>query len=603
MTDSFQPPLRDIEFVLGDLCDLDRLSSFEPFTHADPDTIKAAIREAGRFMAEVVAPTNRPGDEHGSVHHPDNTVTTPPGFVEAYQRYVEAGWGGVSFDPELGGGGFPWLVTIVLQELLTSANMSFSMGPLLTQGAIDMLTHHGSAEQRQTYLPKMITGEWAGTMCLTEAEAGSDVGALRTRAEPADDGTWRLFGTKIFISYGEHDLTDNIVHLVLARTPDAPPGTKGISCFIVPKFLVESDGSLGARNDVTCVSIEHKMGIQASPTCVLSFGEDQGAVGYLIGDENAGMSYMFTMMNNARLSVGVEGLSIAERAWQPTLAFAQERLQGRAIGAPRGTSSPIVEHPDVRRMLFTMKAYIDAMRALIYLNAEAMDRSRHEPDEADRNEADELVDLLIPLTKAWCTDLGSVITSLGIQVHGGMGYIEETGMAQHYRDARIAAIYEGTNGIQAMDLVGRKLAMRGGGVVADHLARIRAMADELGTAGERFERGRDELVAAVDAAEAATNWLLEHGLEDPNHALAGATPYLRMLAVTTGGWLMARQAMAAQARLDEGVTDTERGFYEGKVAVATFFLEQLVGEVGGLLAAVTAGAEPLTGIDPAVLAP
>jgi 3-(methylthio)propanoyl-CoA dehydrogenase len=603
MADEYQPPLRDIEFVLDELCDLSRLAALDPFSHADPDTVKAAIAEAGRFMAEVIGPTNRPGDEHGSSHKPDGTVTTPPGFVDAYRRYVEAGWAGVSFDPELGGGGFPWLVTIVLQELLTSANMSFSMCPLLTQGAIDMLAHHGSSDQQQTYLPKMITGEWAGTMCLTEAEAGSDVGALRTRAEPAGDGTWRLFGTKIFISFGEHDLTDNIVHLVLARTPDAPPGTKGISCFIVPKHLVNDDGTLGARNDVTCVSIEHKMGIKASPTCVMSFGEADGAVGYLIGEEHAGMAYMFTMMNNARLSVGVEGLSVAERAWQPTIAFAEERLQGRAPGAPRGASSPIIDHPDVRRMLFTMKAYIDAMRALIYLNAEAIDRARHEPDEADRTEAAELVDLLIPLAKAWSTDLGSVVTSLGIQVHGGMGYVEETGMAQHYRDARIAAIYEGTNGIQAMDLVGRKLPMRGGGVVADHLARIRSVADELAAAGDSWIRSRDELVAAVDATEAATNWLIEHGLADPSHALAGATPYLRMLAVTTGGWLMARQGLAAEARLAEATQDADRDFYAGKAAVARFFLEQLLGEVGGLLPSVTAGGEALTEVHPRVLAP
>jgi 3-(methylthio)propanoyl-CoA dehydrogenase len=601
MPAGYQPPLRDIEFVLDELCDLDHLASLEPFAHADPATVKAAIAEAGRFMAEVIAPTNRTGDEVGSVHNDDGSVTTPPGFAEAYQRYVESGWGGVSFDPELGGGGFPWLVTIVLQELLTSANMSFSMCPLLTQGAIDMLSHHGSAEQQQRYLPKMISGEWAGTMNLTEAEAGSDVGALRTRAEPAADGTWRIFGTKIFISFGEHDLAENIVHLVLARTPGAPPGTKGISCFIVPKLLVEDDGSLGARNDVTCVSIEHKMGIKASPTCVLSFGEDDGAVGYLIGEENAGMSYMFTMMNNARLSVGVEGLAVAERAWQPTLAFAHERLQGRAVGAPRGTSSPIVEHPDVRRMLFSMKASIDAMRALIYVNAEAIDRSHHGSDEADRLEAAELVDLLIPLSKAWATDLGNEVASLAIQVHGGMGYIEETGVAQHYRDIRIAAIYEGTNGIQALDLVGRKLPMRGGGVVLDHLDRVAATADELGGAG--FDTAADELRTAVDAARTATNWLIERGLADPNDALAGATPYLRMLAVTTGGWLMARQALAASRRAHEATTDTDRSFYEGKLAVGRFFLEQCLGEVGGLLPKVTAGAEALYRVDPSVLAP
>jgi 3-(methylthio)propanoyl-CoA dehydrogenase len=601
MTDRYVPPLRDIEFVLTELCDLEHLSGFEPYAHADPRTVMGAISEAGRFMAEVIAPTNRPGDEIGSVHNDDGSVTTPPGFVEAYRRYVESGWGGVSFDPDLGGGGFPWLVTIVLQDLLTTANMSFSMCPLLTQGAIDMLSHHGSAEQQQRYLPKMISGEWAGTMNLTEADAGSDVGALRTRAEPAGDGTWRLFGTKIFISYGEHDLAENIIHLVLARTPGAPPGTKGISCFIVPKYLVNDDGSLGARNDVTCVSIEHKMGIKASPTCVLSFGEADGAVGHLIGEENAGMAYMFTMMNNARLSVGVEGLAVAERAWQPALAFAHERTQGRAVGAPRGTSSPIVEHPDVRRMLLTMKAYVDAMRALIYVNAEAMDRARHEPDPADRTAASELVDLLIPLSKAWCTDLGSVVTSLGIQIHGGMGYIEETGMAQHYRDARIAAIYEGTNGIQAIDLVGRKLPMRGGGVVLDHLDRVAAVAAELDAAG--LDLAAAELHAAVDVARSTTRWLIENGFADPNDALAGATPYLRMLAVTTGGWLMARQALAAERRLSADLSDSDRDFATGKLAVARFFCEQLLAEVHGLGRQATSGFEALDRVDPALLAP
>ena len=601
MTDRYLPPLRDIEFVLDELCDLEALAALDPFSHADPATVKAAVAEAGRFMAEVVAPTNRPGDEVGSVRNDDGSVTTPPGFAEAYRRYVESGWGGVSFDPDLGGGGFPWLVTIVLQELLTSANMSFSMCPLLTQGAIDMLSHHGSPDQQQRYLPKMISGEWAGTMNLTEADAGSDVGALRTRAEPADDGTWRLFGTKIFISFGEHDLTENIIHLVLARTPGAPPGTKGISCFIVPKYLVNDDGSLGARNDVTCVSIEHKMGIKASPTCVLSFGERDGAVGYLIGEENAGMAYMFTMMNNARLSVGVEGLAVAERAWQPTLAFAQERVQGRAVGAPRGTSSPIVEHPDVRRMLFSMKSSIDAMRALIYVNAEAIDRSRHHPDEAERAAASELVDLLIPLSKAWSTDLGTEVASLGIQVHGGMGYIEETGMAQLYRDIRIAAIYEGTNGIQAIDLVGRKLPMRGGAVVREHLDRIGGLADELRAAGLDVAAGA--LEEAVAATSDATSWLLERGFADPNDALAGATPYLRMLAVTTGGWLMARQALAASRRLADAGTDADRDFYAGKLAVARFFLEQRLGEVSGLRPQVEAGAEALFAVDPAAFAP
>ncbi|HSL56785.1 MAG TPA: acyl-CoA dehydrogenase [Acidimicrobiales bacterium] len=596
----YQAPLRDIRFTLEHLCDLDRLASLPPFAHADPATVLGVIEEAGRFMAEVVAPTNEVGDRTGSVLGSDGRITTPPGFDEAYRRYVEGGWGAVPFDPGYGGGGFPWLVGIVLQEMLTSANMAFSMCPLLTQGAIDLIAHHGSEEQRELYLPKMLTGEWSGTMNLTEPEAGSDVGALRTRAEPAADGSWRIFGQKIYISWGEHEMADNIVHLVLARTPGAPPGTKGISCFIVPKRLVGDDGSLGERNDVTCVSIEHKMGITASPTCVMAYGDDgEGAVGYLIGEENAGMAYMFTMMNNARLSVGLEGLAIAERAWQPALAFAQERRQGRAIGAPKGESSPIVEHPDVRRMLLTMKAYVDAMRALVFVNAEAIDLAAHAPDDAERAANRELVELLIPLTKAWCTDLGSVVTSLGIQIHGGMGYVEETGVAQHYRDARITAIYEGTNGIQAIDLVGRKLGMRAGGVITDHLARLRSVDADLATAGDELAATRHELARAVDAVEEATTWLLTHGASDPNAALAGATPYLRMLAVATGGWLMARQALAAHRLL---AADADDELAAGKLATARFFVEQLVPEVHGLVPSVVAGADPLFAVHPAQLA-
>ena len=599
----YTAPLRDLGFALQTFGRLDEIAAFAPFQHADRSTVESLLGEAGRFMAEVVAPTNASGDRAGS-RWESGAVVTPDGFVEAYARYVEAGWGGVSFDPEYGGGGFPWLVGTALQELLTSANMAFSMCPLLTQGAIDMLSHHGEATQKQRYLPRMITGEWTGTMNLTEPEAGSDVGALRTRAERGDDGRWRLFGTKIFISFGDHDMAENIVHLVLARTPGAPPGTKGISCFIVPKFLVDDDGAVGERNDVRCVSIEHKMGITASPTCVLSFGEDGGAIGELIGEENAGMSYMFTMMNTARLSVGLEGLALAERALQPTVAYAQERVQGRAPGAERGTSSPIIDHPDVRRMLFTMKARIDAMRALIYTNAGAMDMAVHHPDGAVRTENQELVDLLIPLSKAWCTDMGSEVTSTAIQVHGGMGYIEETGVAQHYRDARITAIYEGTNGIQAMDLVGRKLPMRGGAVVADHLARMRGVLDELDAAdvGHGLGASRDELAAAIDATSAATDWIVEHGLADPVDALAAATPYLRMMAVTTCGWLMARQALVAVAVI-EGDGDAAPALDDAtasdKLAVSRFFLEQLLPEVQGLSGAVRAGGASLYASDPA----
>jgi alkylation response protein AidB-like acyl-CoA dehydrogenase len=591
----YVPPLRDIRFVLANIADVAAIAELDAFQHADPDTVFGVVEESGRFMADVMAPLNRVGDTVGSQLDGEGRVTTPPGFKEAYRQYVAAGWGAVPFDPEFGGGGFPWLVTVVMQEMLTSANMAFSLCPLLTQGAIDMLSHHGSAEQRATYLEKMVTSEWTGTMNLTEPEAGSDVGALRTRAVPADDGTWRITGQKIFITYGEHDLADNIIHLVLARVPDAPTGTRGISCFIVPKYLVNSDGSLGERNDVRCVSIEHKLGIHASPTCVMSFGDDGGAVGYLIGDVNAGMRYMFTMMNNARLSVGLEGLAIAERAYQKALDYAQQRHQGRAVGAPASESSLIVEHPDVRRMLLTMKAYIEAMRCLIYTNAASLDLARHHSDPAERERRRELVELLTPISKAWSTDLGVELSSLAVQVHGGMGYVEETGVAQYYRDSRIAPIYEGTNGIQAMDLVARKLPMRGGGVVNDFLDTIAALDDELARGGDQLGSIRSELAAARDRLRATTNWILSRGAANPNDALAGATPYLRMFGLVTGGWFLARSALAAQQLLDDGRGDKE--WLQEKIATARFYAEQLLPQAAGLAGAVMAGAAVLYEVD------
>ncbi|HUF33416.1 MAG TPA: acyl-CoA dehydrogenase [Acidimicrobiales bacterium] len=589
-------PLADIRFVLDHVVDVGALASLEPFAHAKADVVHGVLEETARFMEEVVAPTNRIGDTEGLTLDADGSVTTPEAFRDAYRRYVEAGWGAVPFDPAYGGGGFPWLVNIVQQEMLTSANMAFSMAPLLTQGAIDMLHAHGSEEQREVYLPKMVSGEWTGTMNLTEPDAGSDVGALRTRAVPADDGTWRISGTKIFISFGEHDMADNIIHLVLARVPDAPPGTKGISCFIVPKHLVADDGSLGPRNDVTCVSIEHKMGIKASPTCVLSYGErGEGAVGYLIGEPNAGMRYMFTMMNNARLSVGVEGLALAERAYQQAVAFACERRQGRAPGAPRGESSPIVDHPDVRRMLMSMKASVEAMRCLLYLNAESIDLANSHPDEAVRTERQELVELLTPISKAWCTDLGVEVTSLNVQVHGGMGYVEETGASQHYRDARIAPIYEGTNGIQAMDLVGRKLGLSGGAVVERHLAAMEAVAAEATAEGGDLAAIGVELADGVAALRDATGWLMEHGLADPIAALAGAAPYLRMFGTVTGGWLLARSALAA-TRLLAADNPSDQGFLEAKVVTARFYATQVLPTARGLLASVTAGPDTIMAI-------
>ena len=581
---TYSPPLQDMRFTLEHLVDLPALSKLAPFAQADLETVMGLLGEYGRFVADVLAPLDRVGDTVGARRDPGTgRVTTPPGFVDAYRRYVDAGWGSVPFPVEHGGGGFPWLVAIAMQEMLTSANMGFSLCPLLTQGAIEMLSHHGSEEQQERYLRKMVSGEWTGTMNLTEPEAGSDVGALRTRAVPAADGTWRITGTKIFITYGDHDLTDNIVHLVLARVPDAPPGTRGISCFIVPKFLVGEDGSLGERNAVTCASIEHKMGIHASPTCVLAYDD---AVGYLIGEANAGMRYMFTMMNNARLSVGLEGLAVAEVAYQQALAYARERRQGRAAGAPAGTPSLIIDHADVRRMLMTMRATVEAMRGLLYLHASAVDLQRHAPDEDERVAQRELADLLTPVSKAWCTDMGMDLARLATQVHGGMGYIEETGIAQRERDIRIAAIYEGTNGIQAIDLVGRKLPMGAGAVVERFLRRMEGLDSDLADAGEDLATIRASLADALAALREATTWILAHA-NDPNDALAAATPYLRMFGVTVGGWVMARQALVAR-RL--GVSEP---FLAAKATSARFYCEELLPQARGLLAAVTSGGDIL----------
>jgi alkylation response protein AidB-like acyl-CoA dehydrogenase len=449
-----------------------------------------------------------------------------------------------------------------------------------------MLEHYGSETQRELYLPKMVTGEWTGTMNLTEPQAGSDVGALTTRAVPADDGTWRVSGQKIFITYGEHDLADNIVHLVLARVPDAPPGTRGISCFIVPKYLVGDDGSLGERNAVECVSIEHKMGINASPTCVMSY---EDATGYLIGEPNQGMRYMFKMMNTARLSVGLSGLALGERAFQHSVSYAAERVQGRAPGA--SADSAIIEHADVRRMLLTMKAHVEALRCLTYVNAEALDLARVHPDESTREASQELADILTPITKAWGTDVGVELTSLGVQVHGGMGYIEETGVAQHYRDIRIAPIYEGTNGIQAVDLAGRKLGLRDGAAIAGYLDGIAATAAEAQRAGGDLATIGDALASALATVRTTTDWL--HAASTPNDVLAGATPYLRMMGVLTGAWLLTRAALAASElrRSDGGGFDDE--FLEQKVVTARFFATQVLPQVDGLAPAVTAGAGDL----------
>lgn len=578
----YRVDLDEIAFNLRHVADLDSVAQLEGFEHVEPEIVDQLLAEAARFSQDMIAPLNRTGDIEGAKRLDDGSVVTPTGFKQAYREYVKAGWGAVAADPDYGGGGFPRMVGLAVEEMLTSACMSWSLCPLLTQGAISLLVEYGTEVQKEQYLPHLVNGEWSGTMNLTEPQAGSDVGALTARAVPQPDGTYRLFGTKIFITYGEHDLSENIIHMVLARTPGSPPGTRGISCFLVPKHLPAAPNAIASANDVNCVSIEHKLGIHASPTCVISYGDNDGAVGYLIGEEHDGMRCMFTMMNLARLSVGLEGVAIAERAYQQALAYAHERRQGRALGAPAGEMSKIVEHPDVRRMLLDMRASTSAMRGLAYRNAEAIDRSTHSSDSAARQAADERAALLTPLTKAWSTDLACELTSTGVQVHGGMGFIEETGAAQHYRDARIAPIYEGTNGIQAMDLVTRKLPVRGGAAVREHLAEIQATADELGE-HEDLEPVRRHLSAAVTATSQAGEWLLKAA---PAQQLAGADAYLKMLAITTAGAVLADGALAARQHLTPEAADD-------RVVLARFFAANRLASVPAMLAAATESAHDL----------
>ncbi len=589
MTD-YRAPIQDMMFTMQHICDLGGLSQFEGMEAADPEMIGQALEEAGKLAAEVLAPINQSGDQQGASLE-NGVVRTADGFKEAYAAYQEGGWNSVPFEPDYGGMGLPMLMGVACNELWNSANMGFSLCPLLTVGAVEAIGAHGTPGQKDTYLPKLVSGEWSGTMNLTEPQAGSDVGALRSKAVPAADGSWRISGQKIFITYGEHDYTDNIIHLVLARTPDSPSGTRGISLFIVPKFLVNEDGSLGARNDLRAVSLEHKCGIHASPTAVMSFGEDEGAVGYMLGAENQGMRCMFTMMNSARLNVGIQGVAIGERAYQQAAAFALERRQGKALVPPSdGGSSPIVDHADVRRMLMTMRAQTEAARAVCYKTAEFIDLSRHHPDEEVRARYDGLQQLLTPIAKSWSTDLGCEIASVGMQVHGGMGFIEETGAAQHYRDVRIAPIYEGTNGIQAMDLVMRKLPLQGGELVSGVIAKMRELDASLAAAGDDWARTRTNLTAAVDALEESTNWLLTGMSEDLNGAAAGASPYLRQFGLTLGGALLAKGALAA---LDL----PQDGFIQRRLATARFYGEQILPQAPALTPAVTAGAASLYAIE------
>jgi len=580
----YTPPLRDIKFVLRHIVDIDEIIGYPGFEHVDPETIDGALDEAGRFMSEVVAPTNRDGDEIGSIWS-NGQVITPDSFKSAWRKYVDAGWSAVTGPLEYGGHGFPDTVGFALSEMFVSANLAFSLNPMLTGSAITVITDHADEELRSIYLEKLVTAEWTGTMVLTEPEAGSDVGALRTKAAPNGDGTYLINGSKIFITWGDHDLSENVVHLVLARLPDAPPGTKGISLFLVPKMLVNDDGSIGKRNNIETVSLEHKLGIHGSPTCVLAY---EDSVGYLIGEPNRGMHYMFKMMNQARREVGLEGLGISDRAYQQAVAYAKERRQGRAVGAPKTEQSPIIEHPDVRRMLMTMKAYNEAARGLLYDTAAAGERNHRHPDEEGRIAAANRVALLTPVAKAWCTDVGFAMASVGVQVHGGVGYVEETGAAQHLRDARITPIYEGTNGIQAIDLVMRKLPMDGGGVVRSYLEEMADLAESLPAHDDpRFGSMGAALGEGVGVLWEATEWLLD--ADDVNDRLAGATPYLEMFGTVAGGYYLARLALAAAA-------EDSDPWYEAKIDTSAFYAGHLLPRAAGLLPSVTAGADGLFAI-------
>jgi 3-(methylsulfanyl)propanoyl-CoA dehydrogenase len=587
---SYRAPLKDMLFVVKELADIDAVAALPGFEDAGFETAQAVLEESAKFSEGVLAPLNWEGDKSPSTFH-DGQVKTTPGFKEAFREFAAGGWQGLQHPTGFGGQGLPKTIGAACGEMLHSANMSFALCPLLTDGAIEALLTAGTPEQQQTFIPKMISGQWTGTMNLTEPQAGSDLAAVRTRAEPQPDGSYRLFGTKIFITYGEHDMAENIVHLVLARVTGAPEGVKGISLFLVPKFMVNGDGSLGARNDVHCVSIEHKLGIKASPTAVLQFGDHGGAVGHIVGQENQGLAYMFVMMNAARYGVGMQGVSVAERAYQKAVAYARDRVQGRPVDGSTPGAAPIIHHPDIQRMLMTMRAYTEGCRAMAAVAAAAYDAGHAHPDKELRQQNLAFYEFLVPLVKGYSTEMSVEVASLGVQVHGGMGFIEETGAAQYYRDARILPIYEGTTAIQANDLVGRKTARDGGKTARAIAAMIERTEAEL---QQRDSAAARSMHASLKAARLAfvdvVDFVAGKTKASPNEVFAGSVTYLMLAGNVVAGWQMARALLVAEQRLSEG---TDPDFMRAKIATARFYGDHLLSKAAGLRHSIIEGAAAL----------
>jgi hypothetical protein len=584
---TYRAPLKDMLFTMRELAGLEAITQLPGFEDAGIDTAQAVLEECAKFNEAVIAPLNVAGDRNPSTWN-DGVVTTTPGFRDAFRQYAEGGWQGLQHPADFGGQALPKLIGSACIEINNSANLSFALCPLLTDGAIEALLTAGSREQQETWIPKMISGEWTGTMNLTEPQAGSDLALVRTRADPQADGSYRIFGTKIFITYGEHDMAENIVHLVLARAAGAPAGVKGISLFIVPKFLVNADGTLGKRNDVQCVSIEHKLGIKASPTAVLQFGDHGGAVGYLVGEENRGLEYMFVMMNAARYAVGVQGIAVAERAYQQAVAYANERIQSRPVDGSTPGSAPIIHHPDVRRMLMTMRALIEGSRAMAAVTASAYDAAHAHPDAEARKQNQTIYEFLVPLHKGFATEMSLEAASLGVQVHGGMGFIEETGAAQYLRDARILTIYEGTTAIQANDLVGRKTLRDGGKTARAIAAQIEATEAQLNERGSDAARAMSKRLAAARRAFVdAVGFVVANAKTDPNAVFAGSVPYLMLGGNLVAGWQMARALLVAERRLAAG-EDVE--FMRAKITTARFYADHVLSRAPGLRDSIVEGA-------------